>query len=381
MKILVIGGGPAGLMAAKQAFLKGHDVCIVDSQEKLGKKLLMTGNTRCNITNNKELNEFMKQCSKSTRFLYSSLSEFGPKEIIEFFNEHNCPLVQEDYDRMFPQSQKATDILNVLLTESVKTELNTKVERLNIKDHTIESITTNKGELTADHYILATGGKSFPVSGSDGSGYKLLQSVGHTITDLVGIETGLHSINTRPLQGLSLKDVTIKVRVKNKVKTTEIGDVLFTHFGLSGPGILKISETVVEHLKHPVSITLSLQQVDLSTGSLTKKLKAIYPNRFVDELLKDYDEKPLEQTSNYDKEIIRTIYLNPTYKITGVQPIEKAFVTKGGVATKDIDPITMKSKLIHNLSICGEVLDCHGSVGGYNLTLALSSGYSAGRKI
>lgn len=366
-------------MAAKQATKNGHDVLIVESQEKVGKKLLMTGNSRCNITNIKPVSEFLKKCSKSSRFMYSSLTEFGPKEIIEFFEVNHCPLIEEDENRMFPKSQKSKDILEVLMTDKVQP--NTKVESFNINEDRIISINTNQGVIQGDYFVLSTGGKSFPITGSDGSGYKLLKQCGHTITNLVGIETGLHCENTQSLQGISLKNVTIKIIVNNKVKAEEKGDVLFTHFGLSGPGILKVSETVVDHLDKQPQIQLDLEQIDLTSGSLSKKLKELYPQRFVSELLKDYTEKPLEQTSNQDKEMIKTQFLKPKFIITNTQPIEKAFVTKGGVKTNEIDPKTMKSKLISNLSICGEVLDAHGQVGGYNLTLALSSGYTAGHKI
>lgn len=381
MKVAIIGGGPAGLMAAHQARLNGHEVAILESQDRVGKKLLMTGNGRCNITNNKDVHEFISLCSKSTRFLYGSLTEFGPHEIIDFFHNQNCPLVEEKEGRMYPQTQKAQSILDALLDKKIKIMTNVKVIDLMIKNNKIQTIVTTQGDFDFDHIVVATGGKSFPVTGSDGSGYKLLERCGHTITKLFGVETGLLSPNLDSLQGISLTNVTINVLVNNKVKATTTGDLLFTHFGLSGPGILKLSESVVNHLKNKPQIQIHCPTINLEKGDLAKKLRRVCPRRFVDFLLKGIDLKPLEQTSNQAKEDIRNNLLKPTFDITGVQPIEKAFVTKGGVKTNEFDPQTMKSKLIENLSVCGEVLDCHGPLGGYNLTLALSSGYTAGKKL
>lgn len=383
MKICVIGAGPAGLMASLIASKK-HEVILVDSQNNVGTKLLMTGNGRCNVTNNRTIEDFLTFCSRSSKFLYSSLNTFGPKEIIDFFESRNVPLHQEDNQRMFPNSNNSRDILNALVKENKSTlKLNTYIKSFEIKNNRIVAALTRDERIEADHFILCTGGKSFPSTGSDGSGYSLAKQCGHTVTKLLGVEVGLLADNTEPLMGLSL-NTTIQVLTKNKVKFEEKGDILFTHFGLSGPLILKASEFVVDALdkNHPVEIKILLGKPDLSSGPLKKQLQKVAPKRLVEFLLKD--EPPidhLEQTSKLEKDRILNTLFTLTYLINGTIPIEKAFVTRGGVRTNEIDPKTMKSKLIDNLSLCGEVIDVHGMLGGFNISIALSSGYTAGSSV
>lgn len=384
MKVCVIGAGPAGLMASLIASQK-HEVVLVDSQPQVGTKLLMTGNGRCNVTNNREVSDFLKFCSRSSKFMTSSLTHFGSKEVIDFFETRQVPLHQEDNFRMFPNSNDSRDILNALLIENqAMFKLSTYINRFELKENRIVAAISRDERIEADHFILCTGGKSFPSTGSDGSGHKLAQSLGHTVTELVGVEVGLYAPNTQPLMGLTLNDVRVQVINNKKVKFDEKGDLLFTHFGLSGPIILKASEFVVDALVNqriPI-VRILLGEPDLSQGSLKKQLSRFAPKRLVDHLLNEL--KPiqyLEQVSNQQKEAFLKTIFTLDYEIESTIPIEKAFVTRGGVKTNEVDPKTMKSKQIDNLSLCGEILDIHGMLGGFNITLALSSGYTAGMNI
>lgn len=384
MKVCVIGAGPAGLMASLIASQK-HEVVLVDSQPQVGTKLLMTGNGRCNVTNNREVSDFLKFCSRSSKFMTSSLTHFGSKEVIDFFETRQVPLHQEDNFRMFPNSNDSRDILNALLIENQAIfKLSTYINRFELKENRIMAAISRDERIEADHFILCTGGKSFPSTGSDGSGHKLAQSLGHTVTELVGVEVGLYAPNTQPLMGLTLNDVRVQVINNKKVKFDEKGDLLFTHFGLSGPIILKASEFVVDALVNqriPI-VRILLGEPDLSQGSLKKQLSRFAPKRLVDHLLNEL--KPiqyLEQVSNQQKEAFLKTIFTLDYEIESTIPIEKAFVTRGGVKTNEVDPKTMKSKRIDNLSLCGEILDIHGMLGGFNITLALSSGYTAGMNI
>lgn len=383
MKICVIGAGPAGLMASLQAS-QHHEVILVDSQPQLGTKLLMSGNGRCNVTNNRSVGDFLDHCSKSTKFMYSSLTAFGPSEVISFFRKRGVILREEEDHRMFPKSNKAEDILKALLQNNRSNfKLNCSIKSMKIVNNRIRSIATSDEVIEADHFILCTGGKSFPSTGSDGSGYRLAKQCGHSITKLQGVEVGLLTPNTEPLMGLSLT-TRIQVLVNQKLKFDDRGDLLFTHFGLSGPVILKASECVVDGLDQgkEILVRIHLGEPNLEKGSLKKELSKFVPKRMVDVLLQEYKEiSSLEQVSKTEKETILNRLFRLEYPITGTLPIEKAFVTKGGVRTKEVDPKTMASKRMENLSLCGEILDIHGMLGGYNITLALSSGYTAGTKV
>ncbi len=395
MKVCVIGAGPAGLMASLQAS-QNHDVIVVDSQPHVGTKLLMTGHGRCNVTNNRSVHDFLSHCSKSSTFMYSSLTEFGPREIIAFFERQGVPLRQEDDYRMFPSSNKAEDILGALLKDNRSMlKLNSPVRSIHLDGNKMMSVETRHEVIEADHFILCTGGKTFPSTGSDGSGYKLAKRCGHTITKLAGVEVGLRTPNTEPLMGVSLS-ARVQVLVNQKVMFDEVGELLFAHFGLSGPVILKASEWVVDGLEQEKEsvVRIHLGDPDLKRGSLKKELSRFAPKRMVDYLLSQpgevsplgqltpwLDISHLEQISNAEKEKIVNALFRLDFPISGTLPIEKAFVTKGGVKTNEVDPKTMRSKLVDNLSFCGEILDIHGMLGGFNITLALSSGYTAGSRV
>lgn len=385
MKVCVIGAGPAGLMASLVASQQ-HQVILIDSQPNVGSKLLLSGNGRCNVTNRREVDDFLKYCSKSSKFMYSALTRFGPHEIIQFFESQGISLHEEDNKRMFPNSNQARDIVFGLVKQNkAEFKLDTYIKEFKIEKKRIISCLTREEEIKADHFILCSGGRSFPSTGSDGSGYVLAKQCGHHRTRLSGVEVGLLTANTQDLMGLSLADRQVQVIVNKKVKFEETGDVLFTHFGLSGPIILKASEFVVEALdqQKPVTLRIKLGEADLSTSTLRKQLGKVAPKRLTDFLLRDNSlaDHHLEQIKNSTKDEWLNTLFTLNYKIDGTLPIEKAFVTKGGIKTNEVDPKTMKSKLIENLSFAGEILDIHGMVGGFNITLALSSGYVAGKEI
>lgn len=386
MKIIVIGAGPAGLMAAR-SISKEHQVILLDSQKQVGSKLLISGNGRCNVTNKKDPHALLNHLNKSSKFLFSALNNFPPSEIIHFFESNGCPLVEEDNNRMWPKSNSSLSILQTLRDHSINTHVDTKVLDWIMENDTVIGVKTTSGIYFGDHFILATGGKSFPVTGSDGSGYKLAQALGHTVTKLLPAEVGLVVEVPAQLQGLSLQNTKVSVLSNQKKKPLNSGqgDLIFTHFGLSGPEILRVSESCVSALDkgHEVSIQLTLPEVNLNKGNLKSNLKGWMPKRYVETILNQIPnkDKPLEQWSKQELEDLRSQLFTPQFKVIKPQEIEKAFVTMGGVKTSEVDPKTMKSKLHPNVSLCGELLDCHGEVGGYNITIALCSGYTAGKSI
>ncbi len=386
MKVIVIGAGPAGLMAAR-SIDKSHHVILLDSQKQVGSKLLLTGNGRCNVTNNKEPQHLLRHLNKSSKFLHSALNSFPPSQIIEFFASRGCPLVEEKNNQMWPKSNRASSIVKALKDENIETHLETKVLDWIIKDHKVIGINTNRGKYYGDHFIVATGGKSFPVTGSDGSGYKLAKKLGHTVTKLLPAEVALVAQVPQELQGISLENIPISVfsdQKKKPIANTE-DDLIFTHFGFSGPGILRISESCVTAIDKgfEVKIQFELNEVPLEKGLIKTTLKGWMPKRYVDTVLKDIVdiEKTLEQWSKQQLLDLRQQLFRPTFTIMKPREIEKAFVTMGGIKTSELVPATMKSKLHPNVSFCGEILDCHGEVGGYNITIALCSGYAAGKGV
>ena len=399
-KVIIIGAGPAGLMAAIEASKK-HEVVVIDKNTRCGRKLLITGNGRCNVTNKRLTSDFLNHCSSSSKFLYSAFSQFDVNHLIEFFEMQHCPLVEEIDHRMYPMSQQATSIVEALLKACENNNVNflmeTTVERLIVQDNRVIGILSDKGQMDCDHVILATGGMSYPLTGSSGDGHAMLQRVGHSVTELYGVEVPLISheevIQSKLLQGLTLRNVPVEVvSHKKTIKQTQ-GDVLFTHFGLSGPAILYLSEWVQKELKKKKDVFLSIRSSQLSEQALLdsmssvtlgKWMKQFGPKRWVDYLLSKsmLDKKLLiNQLSKQERLQLANLLLKKSFRIHGTLALDRAFVTAGGIKTSEIDPMTMRSKLIENLSICGELLDCHGELGGYNITIALVSGHVSGKHV
>ena len=367
MKVYVIGGGPSGMMAAISAkkYHPESDVILLERNKVLGRKLRVTGGGRCNVTANVDEHGVIENTPKNGRFLYSALSNLNAREIISFFNDNGCPLKEEDHNRMFPASDKSIDIINtlkkVMLEHGVKILNNQNV--IKIDNNTI---VTDDNQYNFDKVILATGGRTLPGTGSDGSGYALAKSLNHQITELLPAEVPLVSNDTfiqdKVLQGLSFEDVNMKVIVDGKVKSNLTHDLLFTHFGLSGPAALRSSFKVQKY-----------------SGQVVKVLIDFFPGYSeLDENHINAQKRLLDYAGSVSPDLFGTLkrFEMTVYDTRGWN---HAFVTNGGVSLKDIDPKTFKSKLNDNVSFTGELLDMSSYTGGYNITSALVTGYTAGK--
>ncbi|NMM53046.1 NAD(P)/FAD-dependent oxidoreductase [Paenibacillus aquistagni] len=410
IQVIVVGGGPSGLMAAIAAAEQKAKVTLVDKGNKLGRKLAISGGGRCNVTNNKPIDELIRYIPGNGRFLHSALQHMNPERIIAFFEQLGIRLKEEDHGRMFPVSDKAKTVVDALIGEAVRLGVqlrtNEPVERLLYEDGAVTGVVLhNQAVLEADAVILATGGCSVPHTGSTGDGYPWAQAAGHTITELYPTEVPLTSnasfIRDKVLQGLSLRDVAVTLwNEKGKKLVTHEGDLIFTHFGLSGPAALRCSQFVVKELKRSgretvfISIDLkpelsveAISQWGLNIWSKEPKkaikniIKQMIPERMVPLLLKMSD---IDEATTYDHvqkkqwaEWCQLIKAFPM-KISGTRSLEEAFVTGGGVNLKEIHPKSMESKVIRGLFFCGEILDIHGYTGGYNITAAFATGYTAG---
>ncbi|MCP3025325.1 NAD(P)/FAD-dependent oxidoreductase [Halobacillus sp. A5] len=407
-QVIIIGGGPSGLMAAIAAAEQGVKTLLIDKGKKLGTKLAISGGGRCNVTNRLPEDEVIKHIPGNGRFLYSPFSIFNNYDIIDFFETLGVGLKEEDHGRMFPVSDKAKDVVNALLDRleelHVDIRRSTPVEAIHYDENTHTVILKDGETITTQSLVLAVGGKAVPHTGSTGDGYAWAKKAGHTITELFPTEVPLLSndlfIKNKTLQGLSLRDAAVSVlNSKNKKVVTHKMDMLFTHFGVSGPAILRCSQYVVKELMkghHPVVIEIDclpeiredqlfneLQSLIMNQPKKTIRntLKGKLPERLLDYILEKLGIEYHERAANISHEQLRG-FINQTkhfqVKIYGSQPIEKAFVTGGGVSIKEIVPNTMQSKLMNRLYFCGEILDIHGYTGGYNITAAMVTGRVAG---
>lgn len=377
--VIVVGGGPSGMMAAISAKVNNPSlsVALVEKNSQLGEKLLMTGGGRCNLTAELMTPDLIKGCPKNGRFLYSALEQFGTSKIRHFFAERGCPTIVEDHQRVFPASLKARDILNVLLKEMIDLNIVIIRECEVLQCNPVEKyLNTSKGELSFDNLILATGGVSFAHTGSSGRGHEILTSLDHVVTSLKPCEVPLIShdqfIQEKTLQGLSFKDVEVSV-VIGKKRHKVVHDLIFTHFGLSGPAALRSSFEVSNGLETQSMIPLRidfLPQVSITEELTVDSIRQEYniPKRLIDYL-------QAQQTPLNLLEKLKSFEMN----IHETKGFNYAFVTNGGLSVKEVNPKTMKSKHYPWLSVCGELLDVSGYTGGYNLTIAWSTGYVAGK--
>ncbi|MEH7253404.1 NAD(P)/FAD-dependent oxidoreductase [Neobacillus niacini] len=408
--VVVIGGGPSGLMAAIAAGEKGLKVLLIDKGDKLGRKLAISGGGRCNVTNRLPVEEIIKHLPGNGKFLYSAFSIFSNEDIITFFEKLGIELKEEDHGRMFPVSNKAQSVVDALLNQleklKVKVYTNSPVSDIVYRDGHVSSVKLKNGtEFEAKSVVIAVGGKSVPHTGSTGDGYAWAQKAEHTITELFPTEVPVTSnepfIKNKSLQGLSLREIELSVlNPKGKAIITHRMDMIFTHFGLSGPAVLRCSQFVVKAMKK-----WKLQEVTMGLDALPDKkeeeifqeivklvksepkksikntLKGFLPERYLLFLLENSEIDPLEQGAIISNEKIRAFAKSCKQfliKVNGTLPLEKAFVTGGGVSVKEIEPQTMGSKLMEGLYFCGEILDVHGYTGGYNITSALVTGRLAG---
>ena len=415
-KVIVIGGGPAGMMAAITAKENKNDVLIIEKNNQLGKKFLITGKGRCNITSSLEMEDFIKNTPGNGMFLYSAYQQYTNQDIIEFLKQQGLEVKEERGNRIFPVTDKSIDVLKCFTKKikelNIEIKYNTKVEEILTEMVDGESIVigvrTDKETIKANKVILATGGKSYPLTGSTGDGYQLVEKLGHSITEikpsLVPLEV-YDKMECKELQGLSLRNVEIKLIdiEKNKQIYEDFGEMLFTHFGVSGPTILSSSAHLVRYkninrLFHERKIVL---KIDLKPALDEKKLNdrilrdfeevknkqfknsldkllpqklipviitrsKIHPNKQVNEITKKEREELIKQIKDF--EVI----------IKGFRPIEEAIITSGGVNIKEINPKTMESKKVKGLYFAGEIIDVDSYTGGFNLQIAYSTGYVAG---
>lgn len=408
--VIIVGGGPSGLMAAIAAGEIGKKVLLLEKGKKLGKKLAISGGGRCNVTNRLTQEEIVKHIPGNGRFLYSPFSVFNNEDIITFFEGLGVELKEEDHGRMFPVSNRAQDVVDTLIRQLDKLRVEVLFERtvskLLMDDEKVLGVRLNSGqEISSKAVVLAVGGKAVPQTGSTGDGYPWAERAGHTVTTLYPTEVPLLSderfIRSKELQGLALRNVAVSVlNKKGKTLITHQMDMLFTHFGLSGPAILRCSQYVVkERMKNgekPVEMVIdSLPDENKeSTFQMLVKLmkddakksvknvwKGVAPERWLLFLLQRAGIEGNEIGANLSNEKVRVLsgLLKAfTMTVNGTQPIEKAFVTGGGVSIKEIEPKTMASKKKTGLYFCGEILDIHGYTGGYNITSALVTGKIAG---
>ncbi len=404
--VLVIGGGAAGLLAGIAAAQSGAQTVILEKMRRPGKKILITGKGRCNITNNCDLQEIIKNIPGNGRFLNSALRRFTNQDIVQLLEDNGLPTKVERGGRVFPVSDKAADVVDTL----VKIYKNYGGRLLT--DCKVKSITAEFGKITgavtadgqkfeADAVILAAGGSSYPGTGSDGSGVKLAKALGHTIVPLAPSLVPLESDSPYigGLQGLSLRNIEGTVYADGKKIGSEFGEMLFTHFGVSGPIILSLSKCVAEAFargaqdvelaidlkpaldKDKLDARLQRDFTQYSRKQMPNGMKDLLPQRLIAPVLDQAfidEEKFVNQLSRAERRRLVDVLKAFTVPITGTRPIAEAIVTAGGVSLKEIDPKTMESKLIKGLFFAGEVMDIDGYTGGYNLQAAFSTGYAAG---
>ncbi|RSL34219.1 NAD(P)/FAD-dependent oxidoreductase [Salibacterium salarium] len=409
--VVIIGGGPAGLMAAVSAATHGASVVIVDKGKKLGRKLAISGGGRCNVTNRMEQKELIDHIPGNGKFMHSPFSVFNNEDIIAFFENLGIELKEEDMGRMFPVNDKAMTVVQTLLDKIAKlgvdTRLQTKVDSLLLEEEKTTGVMLEGGEqLHADAVIIATGGKSVPNTGSTGDGYPWAKAAGHTITELYPTEVPITSdesfIKDKTLQGISLSNAALTVyNPKGKKIKTHRGDMIFTHFGISGPIVLRCSQFVVKALKKHQTKTIPMGisiYPDTNTEDMFQKLlerkkqegakasknalKNIAAERLLSFFLKKADiveTKALQDISNDSLRTLAGLLTDFRFEVNGTLSIEDAFVTGGGISIKEIYPKRMESKYKSGLYFCGEILDIHAYTGGFNITCAFSTGYTAGK--
>lgn len=413
MRVVVIGGGPAGMMSAIASAEQGNQVILIEKMSSLGRKLLITGKGRCNITSSLDMDDFIKNTPGNGRFLYSCYQEFTNQDILEFLKKQGVEVKEERGNRIFPVTDKSLDVLRAFTKRlkelNVKLEYNTKVEKVLIEENKVIGVKANNKTIHADKVILATGGKSYPLTGSTGDGYKLASDVGHTITSIKPSLVPLETYNKKicqDMQGLSLRNVKIQLKdvEKDKIIYEEQGEMIFTHFGVSGPTILSSSAHLVRYknIEEKFANKKIVLTIDFKPALSEEKLDA--------RVIRDFDKQKNKQYKNSLDEllpqklipiIVERSNINANKKVNEItkeerkalikllkhfeleikqfRPIDEAIITSGGVSIKEINPKTMESKLINGLYFAGEIVDVDSYTGGFNLQIAYSTGYVAGK--
>ena len=394
---IVIGGGPAGMFAAIHAARNGQRVLLLERNDRLGKKLLITGKGRCNVTNNCPADEVLRNIPRNGRFLYSALDGCSPRDVMLFFEAEGCPLKTERGNRVFPVSDRSQDILTALKRAMDRVGVSVRNERVKavlVSDGEVIGVKTDCGDIACKWVILATGGLSYPSTGSTGDGYRIAEALGHTVTACEGslVPLGIAGDECLAMQGLSLRNIGIKlISQKGKVLYKDFGELLFTHFGISGPTVLSASA----HLKGECTVSLDLKPAlddtklndrilrDLETyknRSMENALTDLLPRSMIPVVLRRLAIEPTMQANSFTREnrrMLVELLKNFTFKVVGKRPVSEAIITTGGIKISEIDPKTMQSKLVPGLYFAGEIIDCDAYTGGFNLQIAWSTAYAA----
>lgn len=411
-RVLVIGGGPAGMMAAITAAENGNEVTILEKMPSFGKKLLITGKGRCNITSSLYMSEFIKKTPGNGKFLYSAFQNYTNADIIEFLKKQGLEVKEERGNRIFPVTDKSIDVLNCFKKRidelKIKYKLETRVEKILIKNNEVLGVRTNREIIQTDKIILATGGKSYPLTGSTGDGYKIARDLGHTIIPikpaLVPLEV-YEKEECKKIQGLSLKNIAIKIIDTDRKKTIyeDFGEMVFTHFGISGPTILSGSAHLAKYKdidyllkKRYIKITIDLKPAlteehlddrilrdfkEFKNKQFKNSLDKLLPQKMITlivELSGINPDKMVNEITKEERRHLVQLIKYFTITIKNFRPVEEAIITCGGISTKEINPKTMESKLIKGLYFAGEIIDVDAYTGGFNLQIAYSTGYTAG---
>lgn len=403
-QVIVIGGGAAGAMAAYMAAKNGHKVTLFEKNEKIGKKIFITGKGRCNVTNACDITDFFENIPTNSKFLYSAVYSFTNQDVIDFFVDADCPLKVERGDRVFPVSDHSSDVIAALKRKlqevCVDVRLNTCVKELLLQDEKVTGVLLDNGKkIIADAVVVATGGISYPTTGSTGDGYKWAEESNHNIVEPVPALVPLETKEdwTKSLQGLSLKNVSLSFKNGKKVLYDGFGEMMFTHFGITGPLVLSASS----YLKSPKGVealldlkpALTMEQLDKrllrefeenKNKQFKNSINSLFPAKLIPVMLSlsgINPDKKVNEISKEERKFFAELIKGLPMTITGTRDFKEAIITRGGVSVKDINPSTMESKKIKDLYFAGEVLDVDGLTGGFNLQIAWSTGALAGNSI
>lgn len=405
--VIVVGGGAAGMMAAIKASNSDNKVILIEHNEKLGKKVFITGKGRCNLTNASDIENIFNNIVSNPKFMYSSLYSFTNEDVIELFESHGMKTKVERGNRVFPASDKSSDVIktlkNILMANNVDIRLNTELKDIGITDGKVVSISTNKGQIKCDKLILATGGLSYPVTGSDGKVMKLLTKYGHTIKDTrpALVPLNVKEEYVKELQGLSLKNVEASfyrtAKPGKKPVYKEFGEMLFTHFGVTGPVILSASSVIGKYLENEkivlkIDLKPALDKDKLDARiirefneninkDIRNSLDSLLPKSLIPIMIKVSDIDSYKKVHEISKEERTRLLENIkglTFEVISLRDYSEAIITQGGINVKEVDPGTMESKYIKDLYLAGEMLDLDAFTGGYNLQIAWSTGALAG---
>ena len=400
--VIVIGGGPAGMFAAITAADNRKKVLLLERNDRLGKKLLITGKGRCNVTNNCDMQEVMRNIPRNGRFLYSALTEFPPSRIMEFLEAAGCPLKTERGNRVFPVSDRAQSVLDTLKNEMRRAGVTVRtgrVKKILTNESGVAGVQTEREIIGCRSVILATGGVSYPATGSTGDGYTMAKELGHSVIEpqgsLVPLETAGN--DCQQMQGLALRNVGVKLlNAKGKVLYKDFGELLFTHFGVSGPTVLSAScHLKGEGCKLVIDLKPALEENKLNdrilrdlelyqNRAMENALTDLLPRSMIPIVLRRLEIDPAMQANSLTKQKRRTLVeLLKAFsvEITGKRPVAEAIITSGGVKTSEIDPKTMESKKVPGLYFAGEIIDCDAYTGGFNLQIAWATAYAAGMSV